>query len=125
MKSEKFKTSKPHLLILKLTYKSDLRRGEKNVALSNVSIYYTWENIKSSYKNHEFKISAPADKMINFKYLMDHILYKIFKIISSILKKKKYIDNPSIRIYVNKIESRITFKIKTGYYLELFTPETM
>ena len=125
MKSEIFKTSKPHLLILKLTYKSDLRRGEKNVALSNVSIYYTWENIKSSYKNHEFKISAPADKMINFKYLMDHILYKIFKIISSILKKKKNIDNPSIRIYVNKIESRITFKIKTGYYLELFTPETM
>ena len=125
MKSETFKTSKPHLLILKLTYKSDLRRGEKNVALSNVSIYYTWENIKSPYKNHEFKISAPADKMINFKYLMDHILYKIFKIISSILKKKKNIDNPSIRIYVNKIESRITFKIKTGYYLELFTPETM
>ena len=125
MKSEKFKTSKPDLLILKLTYKLDLRRGEKNVALSNVSIYYTWENIKSSYKNHEFKISAPADKMINFKYLMDHILYKIFKIISSILKKKKNIDNPSIRIYVNKIESRITFKIKTGYYLELFTPETM
>ena len=46
MKSEKFKTSKPDLLILKLTYKLDLRRGEKNVALSNVSIYYTWENIK-------------------------------------------------------------------------------
>ena len=34
-------------------------------------------------------------------------------------------DNPSIRIYVNKIENRIIFKIKTGYYLELFTPETM
>ena len=39
--------------------------------------------------------------------------------------KKKNIDNPSIRIYVNRIESRITFKIKTGYYLKLFTPETM
>ena len=35
------------------------------------------------------------------------------------------IDNPSIRIYVNKIENRITFKTKTGYYLELLTPETM
>ena len=39
---------------------------------------------------------------------------------------KKYVavaDNPSIRIYVNKIENRITFKIKTGYFLELLTPE--
>ena len=35
------------------------------------------------------------------------------------------IDNPSVRIYVNKIENRITFKIKNGYYLELLTPETM
>ena len=43
-----------------------------------------------------------------------------------ILKKHgENTDNPSIRIYVNKIENRITFKIKTGYYLELLTPETM
>ena len=43
-----------------------------------------------------------------------------------ILKKHgENIDNPSIRIYVNKIENRIKFKIKTGYYLELLTPETM
>ena len=62
--------------------------------------------------------------MTNFKCLMDHILYRMFEIFSSILKKKN-IDNPSIRIYVNRIESRITFKIKTGYYLKLFTPETM
>ena len=33
--------------------------------------------------------------------------------------------NPSIKIYINKIENRITFKIKTGYYLELLTSETM
>ena len=46
--------------------------------------------------------------------------------ISSIFKKHgKKIDNPSIRIYVNKIENRITFKIKTGYYLQLLTPEIM
>ena len=43
-----------------------------------------------------------------------------------ILKKRgESVDNPSIRIYVNKIENRITFKIKSGYYLELLTPETM
>ena len=43
-----------------------------------------------------------------------------------ILKKhSESVDNPSIRIYVNKIENRITFKIKNGYYLELLTPKTM
>ena len=42
------------------------------------------------------------------------------------LKKHETVtDNPSIRIYVNNIENRITFKIKRGYYLELLTPETM
>ena len=42
-----------------------------------------------------------------------------------IKKQETVTDNPSIRIYVNKIEKRITFKIKTGYYLELLTPKTM
>ena len=40
-------------------------------------------------------------------------------------KRRENIDNPSVRIYVNKIENTINFKIKTGYYLELLTPETM
>ena len=56
--SENSKTSKPHVLILKLTDKLDLRRGEKSVALSNLSIYYSWKNLKSSYKYDKFKISA-------------------------------------------------------------------
>ena len=60
--------------------------------------------------------------MTNFNYQMDHILYRIFKIILSIFKKKH--DNPPIQIYINKIENRITFKLKTGYYSELLTPET-
>ena len=59
MNSENSKTSKPHVLILKLTNKLDLRIGEKIIALSNLSIYYTWKNIKSSYTN-KFKISAPT-----------------------------------------------------------------
>ena len=60
-------------------------------------------------------------------YLMDHILYQIFKItLNTSLKKHETVtDNPSIMIYVNKIENRISFKIKTGYYLELSTSETM
>ena len=60
MNSENSKTSKPHVLILKLTDKLDLRRGEKSIALSNLSIYYAWKNIKSSYNNNKFKISAPT-----------------------------------------------------------------
>ena len=58
--SEDSKTSKPHVLILKLTDKLDLRRGEKNIALSNLRICYTWRNIKSPYNNNKFEISAPT-----------------------------------------------------------------
>ena len=59
--------------------------------------------------------------MIKLNYQMVHILYQIFQIILSIFKKKhnEKIDNPSIRIYVHKIENRISFRIKKGYYLEL------
>ena len=60
MNSENIKTSKLHVLILKLTNKLDLRIGEKVIALSNLSIYYTWKNIKSSYNNSKFKISTPT-----------------------------------------------------------------
>ena len=60
MNSENSKTSDPHRLLLKLTDKIDLRRKDKYIALSNFSIYYTWKNIKKSYKNNTFKISAPT-----------------------------------------------------------------
>ena len=52
MNPENDKTSTPHVSILNLTEKIDLQRGEKSVALSNLSIYYTWKNIKSSYNNN-------------------------------------------------------------------------
>ena len=126
MNSENSKTSEYHVLVLKLTDKLDLRRGQKTVALSNLSIYYTWKNIKSIYNNNKFKISAPRwseefelpDGSYSISDIQDYFEY--------ILKKhSESVDNPSIRIYVNKIENRITFKIKSGYYLELLTPETM
>ena len=59
MNSENSRTPKPHILILKLTNKLDLRIGKKVIALSNLSIYYKWKNIKSPYNNNKFKISAP------------------------------------------------------------------
>ena len=54
------KTFEPHVLVLKLNDKLDLRRGEKSIALSSLSIYYTWKNIKSSYNKKKFKMSAPT-----------------------------------------------------------------
>ena len=58
MNSKNSTTSKPHVLILKFTNKLDLRRGENRIALSNLSIYYTWKNIKGSYNYYKFKITA-------------------------------------------------------------------
>ena len=60
MNSDNSRTSEYHDLVLKLTDTLELRRGQKSVALSNLSIYYTWKNIKSSYNNNKFKISAPT-----------------------------------------------------------------
>ena len=60
MNSENSKTSAPHRLLLNLPDKINLKRSEKYVALSNLSIYNTWKNIKKSYKNNKFKISAPT-----------------------------------------------------------------
>ena len=60
MNSENSKTSEPHILKLKLSDKLDLRVNKKVIALSNISIYYIWNNIKSSYNNNKFKISAPT-----------------------------------------------------------------
>ena len=58
MNSEDSKTSDPQRLLLNLSGKINLKRSDKYVALSNLSIYYTWENLKKSYKNNKFKISA-------------------------------------------------------------------
>ena len=126
MNSENSKTSKPHVLTLKLTDKLDLRRDKESISLWNLSIYYTWKNIKGSYNNNKFKISAPT---WNDKFELPDGSYSVSDIqdyFECILKRhEENIDDPSVKIYVNKIENRITFKIKTGYHLELLTPETM
>ena len=122
MNSENSKTSKPHVLTLKLTDKLDLRMGEKVIELSNISIYYTQKNIKSSYNNNnnKFKISAPT---CNDKFELPDGSYSapdIQNYFEYILKKhEEVIDKPSVQINVNKIENRVTFKIKNDYSLEL------
>ena len=126
MNSKNSRTSEYHVLLLKLADKLDLRRGQKSVVLSNLSIYYTWKNIKSSCNNNKFIISAPT---WSDEFELPEGPYSISDIqdcFEYILKKhSESVDNPSIRIYVNKIENRFTFKIKSGYYLELLIPETM
>ena len=80
--SENSKTSKSHVLVLKLTNELDLRSGKRVIALSNLSVYYTWRNTKDSYNNNKFKISAPTWNY-NLNYQMVRILYQTFKIISN------------------------------------------
>ena len=86
MNSESSRTPKPHILILKLIDKLDLRIGKKVIALSNLSIYYTWKDIKSSYNNNKFKISAPT---WNDEFELPDGSYsiQIFKIILKIFLK--------------------------------------
>ena len=83
MNSENSKTPKVHVLILKLINKLDLRIVKKIIALSNLSIYYIWKSIKSSYNIINLKYLHQLG-MMNLNYQMDLILYKIFKIILSI-----------------------------------------
>ena len=126
MNSENSKTPKPHVLVLKLANKLDLRIGKKVIALSNLSIYYTWKNIKSSYNNNKFKIFAPTwndkfelpDGSYSVSDIQDYFEYILEKYGEDIVKS-------SVQIYVNKIENRITFKIKNEYSLEHLASDTM
>ena len=126
MNNENSKTSEPHIFRLNLTDKLDLKVPERNMAFANLSIYYTWENIKSEYNNNKFKISAPS---WNDTFDLPNGSYSISDIqdyFEFIIKKHETLtENPPVQIYPNKIKNRIVFKIKTGYKLELLTPETM
>ena len=126
MNTKNSKTNEPNRFKLDLTDKLHLKNPNKNMALANLSIYYTWKNIKSEYNNNKFKISAPTwndtfdlpDGSYSISDIQDYFEF--------IIKKHETLtENPPIQIYPNKIKNRIVFKIKTGYKLELLTPETM
>ena len=97
MNSEKSKTSKPHILTLKLTNKLDLRLVNKFIAVSNLSIYYTWKNIKDTYNNNKFKISTPTwneefklpDGSYSISNIQDYFEY-ILKNMGKILISRQY-----------------------------------
>ena len=122
----KSKTNKSNRFKYNLLGKLDLKNPNKNMALGNSSIYYTWKNVKSTYNNNKLKISAPT---WNETFDLPDGLYNISEIqdyIESIIKKNETIgENAPILIYANTINNRIVFKIKTGYKLELLSKETM
>ena len=96
------------------------------MALANLSIYYTWKNIKSEYNYNKFKISTPT---WNDTFDLPDDSYSIADIqdyFEFIIKKPETLnENSPVQIYPDKIKNRTVFKIKTGYKLELLTPETM
>ena len=120
MNIENSKTNEPQRFRLALADKLNLKDSNKNMALANLSIYYTWKNIKSVYNNNKFKICAPTwnekfdllDGSYSISDIQDYFEY--------IVRKHETIpDNPLIQIYANKIKNSIIFTIKTGYKLEL------
>ena len=126
MNSKNIKTSEPNRFKYDLIDKLDLRNPNKNVALANLSNYYAWKNVKSTYNNNKFKISAPTwnetfdlpDGSYNISEIRDYIEY--------IIKKPETIgENASILIYANTLNNRIVFKIKSVYILELLSKEIM
>ena len=127
MNTENSKTKESNKFMYQFTDKPNLKTpNNKNIGSVNLSIYYTWKNIKSAYNNNKFKISAPT---WNDEFDLHDDSYSISDIqdyFEFIIKKHETLaENPPIQIYPNKIKNRIVFKVKTGYKLELLSPETM
>ena len=124
--SKNSKTNKPNRFKYDLIDKLDFKNANKNMALANLNIYYTWKNVKSTYSNNKFQISTPTwnetfylpDGSYNISVMQGYIEY--------IINKHETIgENSPILIYANTINNRIVFKIKRGYKLELLSKETM
>ena len=126
MNTASSKTKHSNKFVYNFTDKLNLKNPNKNIALANLSIYYTWKNVKSDYNNNKFKISAPTwndtfdvpDGSYSNAALQNYFEY--------IIKKHETIADVSpVLIYVNEINNKIAFKIKSGYKLELLSKETM
>ena len=120
------KANESNKFIYQFTDKVNLKNRSKNMVLANLSIYYTWKNIKSEYNDNKFKIHSPT---WNDEFYFPNESYSVSDIqdyCEYIIKKYETVaDNSPVQIYVNKIKNRIVFKIKTGYKLELLTKGTL
>ena len=82
MNTENSKTNEPHKFVINLSQRLDLKSSNQHVVLQNLSIYYTWENIRNQYKNNKLKIIAPTwNNELNCQ--MVFMVFQIFKIIWS------------------------------------------
>ena len=121
MNTKNSKTNDPHRFRLSLVDKLNLKDPNKNMALANLSIYYTWKNIKSAYNNNKYKISAPT---WNDEFDLSDGSYSIAEIqdyFEFIIKKHDTLaENLPIQICPNKIKNRIIFKVKAGYKLDCY-----
>ena len=127
MNTENSETNESNKFMYQFTDKPNLKTpNNENIGSVNLSIYYTWKNIKFAYNNNKFKISAPTR---NDEFDLPDGSYSISDIqdyFEFIIKKHETLaENPSIQIYPNKIKNRIVFKVKTGYKLEFLSLETM
>ena len=124
MNTENSKTNQHHRFRLTLADKLNLKDLSKSMALVSLSIYYAWKNIKSTYNNNKFKISAPT---WNDKFDLPDGSYSVSDIQDyfefNIKKHETLTENPPVQIYHNKIKNRFFFKVKAGY--KLLSLETM
>ena len=120
MNTENSKTIEPHKVVVNLPQILNLRSSDKHIALQNLSIHYSWKNIRKQYKNEKLKIIAPTwndeyellDGSYSVSDIQDYIEY--------IIKNHKALTTISpIHVYISRINSRSVFEIKDGYKLEL------
>ena len=129
MSTENSKTSDPNRFRLYFTDKIDLR-GNKKIVLSDLSIHYTWYNIKEAYNNNKVRLSGPTwsedvtspGGSYEISQLQTYFLDEVIIKHESNVKSN---EQSPILIYANRILNRVSFRIKTGYKLELLTNETM
>ena len=120
------KKNESNRFVYQFTDKLNIKNPNKNIALANLSIFYTWKNIKSEYNNNKFKISVPTWKDIFNLPDGSYSVSDIQDYFEYIIKKHGTIaDKPPVQIYDNKIKNMIVFKVKTGYKLELLTEQTI
>ena len=126
MNTKNSKNNESHRFKYDLIDKLDFKNPNKNMALANLSIYYTWKNVKLIHKKNKFKISATTwneafdlpDGSYNIPAIQNYFEY--------VIKKHETIaDTAPILIYANNGINRIVFKIKTGFKLESLSEETM
>ena len=115
MNTANSKTKHSNKFVYNFTDKLNLKNPNKNIALANLSIHYTWKNVKSDHNNNTFDVPDGSYSIAALQNCFEYII-----------KKHETIDKVyPVLIYVNETNNRIVFKIKSGYKLELLSKETM